>query len=62
MQEAAVGLLDAATVSNPPPHCGRRTQTAPMSTMAEDFPVDTKARVTVQPWKLPLTKRRVQWL
>jgi hypothetical protein len=34
MQEAAVRLLDAATVSNPR-HCGRRTQPAPMSAMAD---------------------------
>jgi hypothetical protein len=34
MQEAAVQLLDAATLSNPP-HCCRRTQPTPMSATAE---------------------------
>jgi hypothetical protein len=37
MQEAAVGLLDAAIVSNPP-HYRRRTQAARMSAMADDLP------------------------
>jgi hypothetical protein len=34
MLETAVGLLGAATVSNPP-HCWRRAQPAPMSARAD---------------------------
>jgi len=37
MREAAVQLLDAATVSNPP-HCRRKTQPTPMSAKAEKQP------------------------
>jgi len=36
MREAAVQLLDAATVSNPP-HCRRKTQPTPMSAMADEM-------------------------
>ena len=39
MQEAAVRLLDAATVSNPP-HCRRRTRPAPMSAKADNLPTN----------------------
>jgi len=45
MQKAAVRLLDAATVSNPP-HCRRKTQPTPMSATAEDLPDRTCISMT----------------
>lgn len=44
MQEAAVRVLDASTVSNPP-HCRRRTQAASMSAMADNAPVATNSEL-----------------
>jgi hypothetical protein len=49
MQEAAVRLLDAVTVSSPP-HCGRRTQSSATSALAEDPSADVSKRMADVAW------------
>jgi hypothetical protein len=44
MQEAAVQLLNSATVSSPA-DCRRRIQTGPMTAKADQPPVDSVRRV-----------------
>jgi len=46
MQDVAVRLLDAVTVSSPP-DCLRRTQPAPMTAMADNLAANSAARASV---------------